>query len=123
MFEDVDLGEDVLTVEGDDYAPKHRRVKVRPGSTPVDFILKSGRLVRGQVVDVAGQPMGGVCVVLNQWHCHTDPQGYFQWSVESPVPRQVVLKVDKKYHSQYETMKTTVAITQLESRPTTLEIK
>ncbi|MCH2400906.1 MAG: hypothetical protein MK364_17450, partial [Pirellulales bacterium] len=77
----------------------------------VDFILKPGCLVRGQVVDVAGRPMGGVCVVLNQWHCHTDPPGYFQWPVESPVPRQVMLQVYKKYNSQYERMETTIALT------------
>ena len=123
VFEDVDLGEYVLTVEDADYAPKHRRVKVRSKSTPVDFILKPGRLVRGQVVDVAGQPMGGVCVVLNQWHCHTDSQGYFQWSVESPVPRQVDLQVYKKYNSQYETLETTIALTQLERQPITLKKK
>jgi hypothetical protein len=55
--------------------------------------------------------MGGVCVVLNQWHCHTDPPGYFQWPVESPVPRRVMLQVYKKYKSQYEMMKTTLALT------------
>ena len=55
--------------------------------------------------------MGGVCGVLNQWHCHTDPPGYFQWPVESPVPRQVMLQVYKKYKSQYEMMKTTLALT------------
>ena len=57
--------------------------------------------------------MGGVCVVLNQWHCHTDPPGYFQWPVESPVPRQVMLQVYKKYNSQYERMETTIALTSL----------
>ena len=123
VFEDVDLGEYVLTVEGDDYAPQHRHVNVRPQPNPVDFTLKSGQLVRGQVVGTAGQPIGGVCVVLNQWHCHTDPQGYFNWSVEAPVPQQVTLQVYKKYNSQYETLETTVALSQLESRPITLKHK
>ena len=123
VFEDVDLGEYVLTVEGDDYAPQHRHVNVRPQPKPVDFTLKSGQLVRGQVVGTAGQPMGGVCVVLNQWHCHTDPQGYFNWSVEAPVPQQVTLQVYKKYNSQYETLETTVALSQLESQPITLKHK
>ena len=123
VFEDVDLGEVVLTVESDDYAPQHRHVNVRPQPKPVDFTLKSGQLVRGQVVGTAGQPMGGVCVVLNQWHCHTDRQGYFNWSVEAPLPQQVTLQVYKKYNSQYETLETTVALSQLESQPITLKNK
>jgi hypothetical protein len=123
VFEDVDLGEYVLTVEGDDYAPQHRHVNVRPQPKPVDFTLKSGQLVRGQVVGTAGQPIGGVCVVLNQWHCHTDPQGYFNWSVEDPVPQQVTLQVYKKYNSQYETLETTVALSQLENQPINLKHK
>ena len=113
----------MLTVEGGDYAPQHRHVNVRPQPKPVDFTLKSGQLVRGQVVDASGQPIGGICVVLNQWHCHTDPQGYFNWSVEAPVPQQVTLQVYKKYLSQYETLETTVALSQLESQPITLKHK
>ena len=123
VFEDVDLGEYVLTVEGDDYAPQHRHVNVRPQPKPVDFTLKSGQLVRGQVVDASGQPIGGICVVLNQWHCHTDPQGYFNWSVEAPVPQQVTLQVYKKYLSQYETLETTIALSQLASEPIMLKNK
>ena len=122
VFEDVDLGEYVLTVEGDDYAPKHRHVNVRPQPKPVDFTLKSGQLVRGQIVVAAGHP-GGVCVVLNQWHCHTDSRGYFHWSVEAPVPQQVTLQVYKKYNNRFETLKTTVPFSQLESQPIILPRK
>jgi hypothetical protein len=122
VFEDVDLGEYVLTVEGDDYAPKHRHVNVRPQPRAVDFILKSGQLVRGQIVVAAGHP-GGVCVVLNQWHCHTDSQGYFDWSVEAPVPQQVTLQVYKKYNSRFETLNTKVPFSQLESQPIILPRK
>ena len=123
VFDDVDLGEYVLTVEGDDYAPKHRHVNVRPQPKPVDFTLKSGQLVRGKIVVAAGHP-GGVCVVLNQWHCHTDSRGYFHWSVEAPVPQQVTLKFYKRYSNQYETtgeLETTVALSQLKSQPITLK--
>ena len=123
VFDDVDLGEYVLTVEGDDYAPQHRHVNARPQPQAVDFILKPGRRVRGQVVDAAGQPMGGVCVVLNQWHCHTDPQGTFHWSVEAPIPQQVVLQVYKKYDTQFTTLKTTVTLAQLVSQPMILNRK
>jgi hypothetical protein len=122
VFEDVDLGEYVLTVEGDDYAPKHRHVNVRPQPKPVDFTLKSGQLVRGQIVVTAGHP-GGVCVVLNQWHCHTDSRGYFDWSVEAPLPEQVTLQVYKAYNNRFETLKTTVPFSQLESQPIILPRK
>jgi len=59
--------------------------------------------------------------VLNHWHCHTDPQGYYHWSVEAPVPAQVTLRVYKRYNGDYETLKTTVALSQLESQPITLK--
>jgi len=121
VFKDVDLGEYVLTVECDDYAPTHRHVNVRPQPKPVVLTLQSGQLVRGQVVDVSGRRIGGVCVVLDQWHCHTDPQGYFHWSVKAPVPQEVTLQVYKKYSHQYGELETTVALSQLESEPITLK--
>ena len=96
---------------------------MRPQPKPVDFTLKPGQLVRGQVVGAAGQPMGGVCVVLNQWHCHTDQQGYFNWSAEDPVPQEVMLHVYKKYHKQYETLETTVTLLHLPSHSITLKDK
>jgi hypothetical protein len=122
VFEGVDLGEYVLTVEADGHAPRHRHVKVGPQSQSEDFSLKPGQRVRGRVVVEAGQP-GGVCVVLNQWHCHTDPQGYFHWSVEAPLPEQVTLQVYKKYNSRFETLNTTAPFSQLESRPIILPSK
>ena len=121
VFKDVDLGEYVLTVECDDYAPTHRHVNVRPQPEPVDLTLESGHLVRGQVVDVSGRRIGGACVVLDQWHCHTDPQGYFHWSVKAPVPQEVTLQVYKKYSHQYGELETTVSLSQLESEPITLQ--
>jgi hypothetical protein len=120
-FESVKLGEYVLTVESDGFAPQHRHINVRPQPKPVDFTLKPGQLVRGQVVDAEGEPIPSVCVVLNHWHCHTDPQGYFHWSLENPLPKQVTLEVHKRYSSQYEELKTTVALSQLEGQPITLK--
>jgi protocatechuate 3,4-dioxygenase beta subunit len=120
-FDNVKLGEYVLTVEADRYTPQQRHIKVRPQTESADFTLKPGRLVRGRVVDAEGDPIGGVCVVLNHWHCHTDPQGYYHWSVEAPVPARVPLRVYKRYNGDYETLKTTVAVSQLESQPITLK--
>ena len=89
----------------------------------MDLTLKSGQLVRGQVVDASGRRIGGVCVVLDQWHCHTDPQGYFHWSVKAPVPQEVAIQVYKSYSHQYETLKTTIALSQLASEPIMLKNK
>ena len=120
-FRNVKLGEYVFTAEADGYAPQQRHIKVHTQLEPADFTLKHGRLVRGRVVDAEGHPVGGVCVVLNHWHCHTDPQGYYHWSAEAPVSAQVTLRVFKRYSGDYETLKTTVALSQLESQPITLK--
>ena len=111
----------MLTVEADGYAPQQRHVNVRPESESQDFKLKPGRLVRSQVVDETGQGIRGICVILNRWHVHTDRAGYFHWSVEFPLPQQVEIKVYKRYSGQYETLETTVALSQIERQPITLK--
>ena len=120
-FHDVALGEYVLTVEADGYAPQHRHVNVRPQSQSQDFRLNPGRLVRSKVMDETGRGIPGICVVLNRWHVHTDSDGYFHWSLENPLPQQATLKVYKRYSGQYEELETTVALSQLESQPITLK--
>ena len=120
-FESVKLGEYVLTVEGDGYAPQHKHVKVGPESKPQDFQLKAGRKICNRVVDDTGGAVPGACVVLNLWHVHTDLEGFFHWSVEDPAPQQVAMKVYKRYSNQYEELETTVALSQLESQPITLK--
>ena len=133
-FHDVALGEYVLTVEADGYAPQHRHVNVRPQSQSQDFRLNPGRLVRSKVMDETGRGIPGICVVLNQWHVHTDSGGYFHWSVEAPLPEQVEIRVYKRYSGQYEELETlnqenpfwgsvlvTVALSQLEGQPITLK--
>ena len=116
-FHDVALSEYVLTVEANGYAPQHRHVNVRPQSQSQDFRLKPGRLVRSEVIDETGRGIPDICVILNRWHIHTDPDGYFHWSLEDPAPRQVTLKVYKRYSDQYEELKTTVPFSQLQHRP------
>jgi hypothetical protein len=119
-FGGVSWAEYVLTVQADGYAPQQRHVNFRPQSVSHDFNLKPGRLVRGQVVDESGHGISGVCVVLNRWHTHTDGDGYFHWSVEDRPQQQVETKIVQRYGRQYETLKTTVALSQLESQPITL---
>ena len=60
-------------------------------------------------------------VVLNDWHCHTDPLGYYHWSVEAPVPEEVTLRINKRYSARYETLKTTVALSDLDGQPIILK--
>jgi protocatechuate 3,4-dioxygenase beta subunit len=121
VFEDTALGEYVLTVESEGHAPGHRRVKVGPQSKSEDFSFAPGRLVRGRVVDAEGGPVGGACVVLNKWHCHTDPLGVFHWSLEAPVPQEVTVHIYKKYSSRYKETKTTLALSQFEAEPIVLK--
>jgi len=121
VFEEVDLGEYVLTVEADGHAPQRRHFKVGPQPSSEDFSLEPGRRVRGRVADAEGRPIGGACVVLNQWHCHTDARGFFHWSVEAPVPQEVTVHIFKKYSHQYDEMKATLALSQLEAQPIVLK--
>ena len=75
------------------------------------------------MVDETGKPVGGVCVVLNRWHVHTDRDGFFHWSVEAPLPDQVSIKVYKRYSGQYETLETTLPFSQIERQPIILRRK
>lgn len=120
-FKQVSLGEYVLTVEAAGYAPQQRYVKVTPRAAPQDFTLKAGQLVRGRVVDSTGKPIGGLCVVLNRWHCHTDPHGYFHWTAETPVPEQVDLRINKNFSRRYKTLETTVSLSHIGRQPITLK--
>ena len=82
--------------------------------------MKSGRKVRSRVVDSTGRPVPGACVVLNNWHVHADPKGFFHWSVKAPLPKQVEVQVYRRYYGHYGSLKKTLSIRQIESRPITL---
>ena len=120
-FDDVDLGEYVLTVEADYDAPQHRHVKVEMQPQAQDFALQPGQRLHGQVVDSKGQPISGMCVVLDRQHCHTNRNGYFHLSVAASVPKQVALRIFKRYTGGYKMLETTVALSQLERQPITLK--
>ena len=122
-FDSVKLGEYVLTVEAEGYAPQHRHIKAGPQaeSQTEEFRLKAGRRVRGRVVDQAGEPVPGACVVLNRWHVHTDLDGFFHWSVEAPVPERIAVKVSKRYVATYKPYQANVALSRLVSQPIVLE--
>ena len=120
QFESVKLGEYVLTVEADGYAPQYRHIKVRPEAKTQEFRLKAGRKVCSRVLDNTGRPVAGACVVLNNWHIHSDRRGYFHWSVEGPAPKQVTLRVYKRWVGGYKTLKTTVPFSRIERQPIVL---
>jgi|GEM_PF-1183581 len=117
----VPLGEFILTVEARGHAPQHRHVTVRPKPQPHKFSLSAGARIRGRVVDSQGKPISGVCVVLDHWHCHTDREGYFHWSARAPLPKQVTVRVHKRYNDTYTTFKQQVRFSELERRPITLQ--
>jgi len=118
-FDSAHLGEYILTVEAEGYAPQQRHVKVEPQSKPQDFALKPGQLVGGQIVDVNGKPIGGICVVLNRWHCHTDNRGIFHWAAEAPVPQSVAVKIYKQYHA-YQAIRKTMPLSEIDGAVFTL---
>jgi len=72
-------------------------------------------------VDSNGRPVPGVCVVLNHWHVHSDGAGFFHWSIESPLPEQVKIKVYKRYSDRYETLETTVPVSHIDRQPIILK--
>lgn len=124
-FEAVKLGELILTVEADGYAPQCRRVKVgpEPDANATEFSLKPGRAVRGRILDSEGKPVSGASVVLNMWHVYSDQDGFFDWSVEAPIPRQVELKVYRRYDSRYERYEGTLELSRVEKQPIVLKKK
>ena len=120
LFDSVKLGEYVLTAEANGYAPQHRHIKVQPEAKPQDFQLKAGRKVRSRVVDNTGKPVSGACVVLNRWHVHTDRAGFFHWSVQAPLPKQVKVKAYRRYFGQYGSFEGTLSLSDLVRRPIAL---
>ena len=85
--------------------------------------MKAGRKICNQVLDDRNQPVAGACVVLNMWHVHSNSRGFFDWAVEAPLPNVVELKVYKRYSRQYETLKKTVPLSQIEREPIILRRK
>ena len=96
VFEDIEPGERVLTVEAEGYAPAWRRLDLRRGFEPVQVTLEPGRVVTGQVVDEEGKPVEGACVILDgDRHVHTDTSGAFSWIVEGRAPEKITVHVVK----------------------------
>lgn len=101
-FGNVNLCEYVLTVEAEGHAPQWRHINAgaEPQTHEQQFQLKAGRSIRGRVADQNGKPVGGACVVLDKCHIHADPDGYFSWAVDAPVPEEVTVTVYKRYSGE-----------------------
>jgi RNA polymerase sigma factor (sigma-70 family) len=86
--ESVPSGETFLAVQARGYAPDLKRLDVRKVTTPIEFRLSPGHIIRGRVVDTQGNPLAGVSVVADtwrdsqtlEWHTKTDAEGSFEWT-------------------------------------------
>lgn len=116
-FKQVKIGEYVLTVEADGFAPQSRNVKAAPKSGAEQFDLNPGHKVQGRVVDDTGQPVPGACIVLNLWHTHTDGDDNFDWSLEGPSPEKVQIRAYKRYDGRYKEFKGKTLFAELETQP------
>ncbi len=86
-FNNVRPGVMVLTVQKSDYAPELKEITVYEGMRDIGFKLGPGQTIRGQVVDVNGNPISGAFVTADTWRGHrsiewevdTDANGRFWW--------------------------------------------
>ena len=117
QFDRVRLGDVILTVDALGYAPRQRRVNVAPKTEDQKFTLAQGRRVRGLVTDQTGLPVAGACVVLNDWHTHTENDGSFHWAIENPVPNQIDVKIYKRYSTVYDKTIARVPLESIQQEP------
>jgi RNA polymerase sigma factor (sigma-70 family) len=90
-------GEQAVCVQADRFAPALAEIVAGPDVKPMVIRLRSGRLIRGRVVDNQGQPVEGVTVRVGKWRSRevldweakTDAQGRFRW--ENAPPGKITL--------------------------------
>ena len=98
-------------------------MRPEPEANSAEFSLKPGRAVRGRIMDTYGKPVSGASVVLNMWHVYSDRDGFFDWSVVAPVPRQVKLMVYRRYDAAYGSYEGTLELSKIEKQPIVLKKK
>ena len=121
-FEDVDLGEVIVTVEADGFAPQHRRIKIGPVPAAFKFRLKSGRAIRGRVVDQRGRPLPGMCVLLDKLHIHSDANGYFHGALSHRDRQKMQVRIHKRYNGKVQPFTGEATVSRIEQRPFVLNV-
>jgi len=100
-FDSVKRGKTTLTVEADGYVPAVRHITARPGMEQVELTMKPGRAIQGRVVNEAGEPIAGSCVIINEkWHTHTGRNGAFHWLVHGDPPGHAKVRLVRRGYLQ-----------------------
>ena len=84
------LGQMILTIAADTFAPELRQVDVTAEFEPIEVVLPPAKTLRLRTVDAAGDPLPGVIIVADKWRGHrslvdamsrqkSDEQGRFVW--------------------------------------------
>ena len=85
----VKPGERQIKAIADGFAPQMLAVTADKDAAPIDLVLKKGQLLRGRVVDRAGNPVANAALRLAQWRdvpniggfwARTDAEGRFTWN-------------------------------------------
>jgi beta-lactamase regulating signal transducer with metallopeptidase domain/thiol-disulfide isomerase/thioredoxin len=92
VIKDCKPGRSAVTVEADGLTPDAQAVTIAEETEPLEFTLKPGHVLRGQVVDVDGKPIEGVLVAPDTWRGYrtleqqmkTDAEGRFEWRGAPP---------------------------------------
>lgn len=87
-FDNSPLGEMVITVQKDGYAPEIKVVQVTKNIGQLEFVLHPGKTIRGQVVTTDGKPLPDIMIEADTWRGYrtidwgskTDAEGRFQWN-------------------------------------------
>jgi peroxiredoxin/protocatechuate 3,4-dioxygenase beta subunit len=94
VLNNLGLGENDLTISAPGLAPDFRTITVTATNPAVDILLKPGKVIRGRVVDKAGNPLAGATVSYDgladrngifsgrtmEWEKQTGADGRFTWN-------------------------------------------
>ncbi len=100
-FENVSLGDMILTVQAPGYSPDSMRFMVDKQMPPIIFRLEPGHTIKGRVVDPNNKPVEGATVSADTWHefrsltwqTETDANGQFVWN-DAPLD-ELTININK----------------------------
>ena len=101
-FQNVTLGEMILTIQAPGYSPDSIRFIIDRQMSPIVFRLEPGHTIKGRVVDPNGDPVPRATVGADTWHefrsltweTLTDANGCFVWN-DAP-PDEISINVNKR---------------------------